>query len=385
MRKRVGIARAIAGSPKYLLYDEPTSGLDPVNADIIDSLVQRLDDELGVTSVMVTHDVRGAFRVADRLALLSEGTDRDAGHPAGVPRLDEPRRSGSSSSATSTTPRSRPEPIMDLRYSREVTVGAIVIVAVLVFVFGTMWLSGRSVESGNLVRMQFPNVSGLKRASPVRVSGVNVGKVERIEFVDVGKVLVTASLPPKIRPKVDASAKIVSVTLVGDYAVDFDPGRSTQLLPPGTVILGTQDLGLSGRALQLSDRADSLLIGAQAIVNERTADQLRSTLTALEGTLKAAQRTMQIYGDPEKGPTAELTRTMAAFRQLGTRLDSTLASPAFSSGRAPIRSPRNLAAMTSQLAATGERLDTLLAGMNRGRARWANSPPTAGSTTTSGS
>jgi phospholipid/cholesterol/gamma-HCH transport system ATP-binding protein len=73
MRKRVGIARAIAGSPKYLLYDEPTSGLDPVNADIIDGLVQRLDHELGVTSVMVTHDVRGAFRVADRLALLSEG------------------------------------------------------------------------------------------------------------------------------------------------------------------------------------------------------------------------------------------------------------------------------------------------------------------------
>ena len=73
MRKRVGIARAIAGSPKYLLYDEPTSGLDPVNADIIDGLVQRLDDELGVTSVMVTHDVRGAFRTADRLALLTGG------------------------------------------------------------------------------------------------------------------------------------------------------------------------------------------------------------------------------------------------------------------------------------------------------------------------
>jgi phospholipid/cholesterol/gamma-HCH transport system ATP-binding protein len=73
MRKRVGIARAIAGSPKYLLYDEPTSGLDPVNADIIDSLVKQLSDELGVTSVMVTHDVRGAFSVADRIALLSEG------------------------------------------------------------------------------------------------------------------------------------------------------------------------------------------------------------------------------------------------------------------------------------------------------------------------
>jgi phospholipid/cholesterol/gamma-HCH transport system ATP-binding protein len=73
MRKRVGIARAIAGAPKYLLYDEPTSGLDPVNADIVDELVTRLDEELGVTSIMVTHDVRGAFNVADRIALLSDG------------------------------------------------------------------------------------------------------------------------------------------------------------------------------------------------------------------------------------------------------------------------------------------------------------------------
>jgi phospholipid/cholesterol/gamma-HCH transport system ATP-binding protein len=73
MRKRVGIARAIAGEPKYLLYDEPTSGLDPVNADIIDGLVQRLAHELGVTGVMVTHDVRGAFRTANRLALLTGG------------------------------------------------------------------------------------------------------------------------------------------------------------------------------------------------------------------------------------------------------------------------------------------------------------------------
>ncbi len=73
MRKRVGIARAIAGDPKYLLYDEPTSGLDPVNADIIDGLVTRLAGELGVTSITVTHDVRGAFKVADRIALLADG------------------------------------------------------------------------------------------------------------------------------------------------------------------------------------------------------------------------------------------------------------------------------------------------------------------------
>ncbi len=254
---------------------------------------------------------------------------------------------------------------MDLRYSREATVGAIVLVAIVVFVFGTMWLSGRSVGSDNLVRIQFDNVSGLKRASPVRVSGYNVGKVEKIEFVDVGKVLVLASLPPKIRARVDASAKIVSITLVGDYVVDFDPGRSSDLLPPGRVILGTQDLGLTGKATLLAERADSILLGAQGIVNERTADQLRSTLTALEGTLKAAQRTMQIYANPDQGPTAEITKTMAAFRQLSTRLDSTLASPAFSRRTDSITA--NLAAMTSQFAATGQRLDTLLAGMNRGQ------------------
>jgi phospholipid/cholesterol/gamma-HCH transport system ATP-binding protein len=79
MRKRVGIARAIAGKPKYLLYDEPTSGLDPVNADVIDSLVERLQQEIGVTSVVVTHDVRGAFRVADRIALLWQAKIRAVG------------------------------------------------------------------------------------------------------------------------------------------------------------------------------------------------------------------------------------------------------------------------------------------------------------------
>ncbi len=81
MRKRVGIARAIAGNPKYLLYDEPTSGLDPVNADVIDQLVKRLAENLGVTSVMVTHDVRGAFRVANRLALLTGGRIVQQGTP----------------------------------------------------------------------------------------------------------------------------------------------------------------------------------------------------------------------------------------------------------------------------------------------------------------
>jgi phospholipid/cholesterol/gamma-HCH transport system ATP-binding protein len=91
MRKRVGIARAIAGAPKYLLYDEPTSGLDPVNADIVDELVKRLDHELGVTSVMVTHDVRGAFNVADRIALLSDGKIVLQGTPDEFRESEDPK------------------------------------------------------------------------------------------------------------------------------------------------------------------------------------------------------------------------------------------------------------------------------------------------------
>ncbi|HVH67571.1 MAG TPA: ATP-binding cassette domain-containing protein [Gemmatimonadales bacterium] len=90
MKKRVGIARAIAGKPKYLLYDEPTSGLDPVNADVIDGLVERLQQELGVTSVVVSHDVRGSFRVADRVALLWQAKIRAVGRPEDILASKDP-------------------------------------------------------------------------------------------------------------------------------------------------------------------------------------------------------------------------------------------------------------------------------------------------------
>lgn len=73
MRKRVGVARAIALGPKIILYDEPTTGLDPANSRRIGELIQRLQRELGATSVVVTHDLELAFSIADRVALLKEG------------------------------------------------------------------------------------------------------------------------------------------------------------------------------------------------------------------------------------------------------------------------------------------------------------------------
>ena len=79
MRKRVGIARAIALRPKYLLYDEPTTGLDPVTSAVIDELMVRMRDKLGVTSIVITHDMRSAARVGTRIAMLYEGRVRQAG------------------------------------------------------------------------------------------------------------------------------------------------------------------------------------------------------------------------------------------------------------------------------------------------------------------
>jgi phospholipid/cholesterol/gamma-HCH transport system ATP-binding protein len=81
MRKRVGIARAIATNPEIVLYDEPTAGLDPLTVGTINVLVKKLQRELGVTSIVVTHDIRAGFRVADRVALLREGEITFEGSP----------------------------------------------------------------------------------------------------------------------------------------------------------------------------------------------------------------------------------------------------------------------------------------------------------------
>lgn len=72
-RKRVALARAIALGPRVILYDEPTTGLDPIRSDVINELIIKLQRELKVTSVVVTHDMHSAFKIADRIVMLSEG------------------------------------------------------------------------------------------------------------------------------------------------------------------------------------------------------------------------------------------------------------------------------------------------------------------------
>ena len=90
MRKRAGLARAIAMDPQFILYDEPTTGLDPIMADVINQLIRELQRRLGVTSIVVTHDLHAATKVADQMAMLYGGKVVFQGTPAEVHATQDP-------------------------------------------------------------------------------------------------------------------------------------------------------------------------------------------------------------------------------------------------------------------------------------------------------
>ncbi len=89
MVKRAGLARAIATRPTYLLYDEPTTGLDPVTVTVIDRLIVRMKEELGVTGVVVTHDIASAYRISDRIVMLHDGRIRTSGTVEEIKESDD--------------------------------------------------------------------------------------------------------------------------------------------------------------------------------------------------------------------------------------------------------------------------------------------------------
>jgi len=91
MRKRVGLARAIAMDPEIVFYDEPTAGLDPIVAGVIDKLILDLSKKLQITSVVVTHDMKSVFSIADRVAMLYKGQVIAEGPPDEVKNSSDPR------------------------------------------------------------------------------------------------------------------------------------------------------------------------------------------------------------------------------------------------------------------------------------------------------
>jgi len=90
MKKRVGLARAIASEPEILLYDEPTTGLDPIMADVINDLIISLRELLGVTSISITHDMASAYKIADHIAMLYKGKIVEVGTPEEIRNTRNP-------------------------------------------------------------------------------------------------------------------------------------------------------------------------------------------------------------------------------------------------------------------------------------------------------
>ncbi|MCK4237105.1 MAG: ABC transporter ATP-binding protein, partial [Candidatus Krumholzibacteria bacterium] len=90
MKKRVGLARAVVMNPEVILYDEPTTGLDPIMADVINELIRNLQQEMNITSVVVTHDIKSAYKVGDHIAMLHGGKIIYSGSPGDVERTDHP-------------------------------------------------------------------------------------------------------------------------------------------------------------------------------------------------------------------------------------------------------------------------------------------------------
>lgn len=90
MKKRVSLARALVAEPRIVLYDEPTTGLDPITTDYVDTMIVQAKERLGVTSMVISHDIASAFKVADRLAVLYDGRIAAQGTPAEVKGSRDP-------------------------------------------------------------------------------------------------------------------------------------------------------------------------------------------------------------------------------------------------------------------------------------------------------
>lgn len=251
---------------------------------------------------------------------------------------------------------------MDLHHKQEITVGLLVLSGIGLFVVGTSWLKGRSFSgSGDEVRIAFSDVGTLKRGSAVRVSGVNLGSVEKIDFEGVGKVVITVSLKPLVQPKIDATAKLGSVGLMGDALIIFHPGNSSQPLPPGSTIQGTVDQGLMELGTELGDKAKEAMTGFNEIANKKLADNLNATLSAM-------QRMMGVYTNTNSGPVSDIAATMRQLQTLTAHLDSALAAANLPTTlRKSDTLMTNLSATTQEFTVTAARFDSLLQRINRGQ------------------
>lgn len=248
---------------------------------------------------------------------------------------------------------------MDLHYKQEVTVGALVLLGALLFVGGTMWLGGKSFSRSEGVHVAFADAGTLKRGSPVKVSGVTLGKVSNIEYQGYGKVMVTLDLDARVQPKQDASAALATIGLVADAVIHFNPGASAQPLAPDAVIQGAVEKGFMDMGGELGGQARQLLNGLNEIKFKELSDNLSKTLASF-------QHLSATYADTRNGPMSEVAGTMRQLQAVGARVDSVLASAKLEQTTHTADSlMSNLSALSVDARSTAKQLNDLLGKINR--------------------
>ena len=257
-RRRVAIARAMAAKPRILLYDEPTTGLDPITAATVDEEIIKLRDLEGVSSVLVTHQLRDAFYVAEhnanavrpgRSSILADGHKADEaefimlkdGRIGFEGNADELRDAATrdpyiqrfSRRRKDTMPRTRSLAWSELKIGI-LAVAALALAAMIIIAVGGQ--SGFFWERYHL-KTKFDNVQGLKSGAIVRVAGVEVGKVTAVEFAGPS-VEITLALKNEMRPRVtsDSRASIGSLSLLGEPVIDISPAATGTPLKDGDFI-----------------------------------------------------------------------------------------------------------------------------------------------------
>ncbi len=250
---------------------------------------------------------------------------------------------------------------MELRYRREAAVGLLLVVATVLFIFGLIWLRGRSLRSGELISTAFDDVSGLKVGDPVRTAGVYVGQVHDIALDTRGRVVVTIKLTVHQPPRKDASATIRALDFFGAEYVDYDPGRSAQFLPARDTIPGERQADLSQLAQSFSAPGQQALANVAAFVGPENARELRSLLAetrAAVGQLGAAVQ----------APSQQAAQAMTALRDVLQRLDVILGSDTTAEMRDNLRSAtRSIAQAATTLQQSSATLDSILVKINTGR------------------
>jgi len=250
---------------------------------------------------------------------------------------------------------------MELRYRREAAVGLFLIVATVIFVFGMIWLRGRSLRSGELVQTTFSDVAGLKVGDPIRTSGVAVGQIKDIRLLKPGQVVVLMDLKGGQKPRSDARAVVRSLDLFGAQYLDYDPGTSAEPLAPGAVIPGEREKSVAELVSGLTGPGREALSNAGQFLSPQNAEELHSLLVD-------ARHAVTQVGNSTQAPSDEAAHALLALRELLQRLDLLVGSSAAQQTVDNMRdASHNLAVATATLQRTSVSLDSILVKINAGR------------------